>query len=94
MFEYIMNKRRIALTHPEIHKKIILNNYNAGISCEKAPIKMCHYPSSYICNNNINDSNICKQRHEKLYPYGHYMCKTIACNTCVNIGQELMIPPV
>ena len=90
--DYITNKRRTSLTHPELQKKIMINNYYASISCEKAPMKMCHYPTSYICNNNIHDSNICKQRIESLYPYGRYMCKSIVCNTCVSTGQQLENP--
>lgn len=90
--DYIKNKRRTAMTHPEIQKKILVNNYYASISCKKAPIKIIHYPTSYICNNNIHDSDGCKQKKEKLYPYGHYMCKSDVCNTCDRTGQRLQNP--
>ena len=62
---------------------------NTELSCEKAPIKIIHYPTSYVCNNNIHDINLCNKRIEKLYPYGKYNCKSVVCNICVNVGQSL-----
>lgn len=88
--DYITKKRRTAMTHCEIQKKINeISYYQSIMSCDKAPLKIIHYPTSYICNNNDGDLNMCKQKKDKLYPYGHYMCKSAVCNTCVNTGQKV-----
>jgi len=87
--DYITNKRRTTMTHPEIQKKILLNNYYATFSCDKAPIKIVDAPTSYTCNNNKHNLTLCKNVKNVLYPYGHYMCKIESCNTCVNVGQTL-----
>ena len=84
--DYITKKRRIAMTHPEIQKKIFVNNYYATFSCDKAPIKIVHFPTSYICGN-TKKTEPCKVNI--LYPYGHYMCINESCNTCISTGQPL-----
>lgn len=86
---YIINKRRVAMTHPEIQKKILINNYYATYSCDKAPMKIVDFPTSYTCNNNKHNLSVCKNVKNILYPYGYYMCRNESCNTCTNIGQTL-----
>lgn len=87
--DYITNKRRMAMTHPEIQKKILLNNYYATFSCDKAPMKIVDAPTSYTCNSNNHNLVVCKNIKNVLYPYGNYMCKIESCNTCTNTGQTL-----
>jgi len=88
--DYITNKRRTAMTHPEIQKKILLNNYYATFSCDKAPMKIVDAPTSYTCNNNNHNLLVCNNIKNVLYPYGYYMCKIESCNTCTNTGQTLV----
>lgn len=87
--DYIANKRRSAMTHPELQKKILLNNYYASFSCDASPMKIVDAPTSYTCNNNKTNLLSCKNIKNVLYPYGNYMCRNDFCNTCINTGKTL-----
>jgi hypothetical protein len=85
--DYIAKKRRTTLIHPEMQKNLMIKKYYDQFSCDKAPMKIVDYPTSYSCSNNIYTLSKCKNAKNILYPYGHYMCATKLCNICINIGN-------
>ena len=87
--DYIQNKRRFTMASPEMQTKIIFNNYFHNLSCDKAPMKIVDFPTSFTCNSNNHNLIPCKDAKNTLYPYGHYMCGNVSCITCINKGSKL-----
>ena len=69
-------------------KKKCINNCLSLYPCVKAPMTLIQGKTSYICNKNISEDDVCKILKQTLYPYGYYLCKNSVCNTCVNTSSE------
>jgi len=65
-------------------KQKCINNCSPIYPCIKAPMTIIQGENSYICNNNIQENDLCKIKKQTLYPYGYYLCQNDVCNTCVN----------
>jgi hypothetical protein len=90
-------KKKICYSNDSCKKRII-NSYSTFINlkqkciincppiypCIKAPMTIIQGENSYICNNNIQENDLCKIKKQTLYPYGYYLCQNNVCNTCVN----------
>ena len=50
--------------------------------CNRAPINLEQGKTSYICRENILETNVLCKEPIVLYPYGKYLCDASTCNTC------------
>lgn len=65
-----------------------INNCQPIYPCIKSPMTIIQGKTSYICDNNIEKNNTCKNIKQTLYPYGYYLCNNNVCNTCVNTTTQ------